>query len=429
MIIRGFRINSIALKQLISRRAIFTSNRLLDESSSDEENDKPKRKPDKDEAVKKLNDLILLMAKKEPPSKLASQVKIPKPRENSRKIGLEMKKQKELEAEQMENEKLGNKLADAATKVAESYGGDTKKTEMELLDLYFSRRGKPSSTGEQSESSSEKNLLNNMLSEMKVEEESDSSLDRSEQMSSRAHQVRSMANENKPRQFRWGTRNESSKIKVEEENDSSLDKSEQESDPSLDESKQMPIRAHALRSMANENKPKEFRRFTRKADQPKANLFGEQPFKYFDVDKIKAQNVTPVSLTTWDYLYERDLKLHVTHPPKNIFEQLIQWTEQGKVWRFPIDNEQDWFEEQKYDFSDHVFLERWLEPWCPETGPVRDFMQLVCLGLSKNPYLTVPEKQAHIFWYEHYFRSKKKLLIDTGSGEIKDRPPVESRST
>ena len=27
-------------------------------------------------------------------------------------------------------------------------------------------------------------------------------------------------------------------------------------------------------------------------------------------------------------------------PPTNAFEEMIQWTNEGKLWRFPIDNEQ-----------------------------------------------------------------------------------------
>lgn len=81
-----------------------------------------------------------------------------------------------------------------------------------------------------------------------------------------------------------------------------------------------------------------------------------------------------------------------------------------------------WDEEKSVHFTEHVFLEHWLDSWCPESGPVRHFMELVCVGLSKNPYLTVAEKKAHIFWYEHYFRSKRQLLIDTNAGVIKDRP-------
>lgn len=43
---------------------------------------------------------------------------------------------------------------------------------------------------------------------------------------------------------------------------------------------------------------------------------------------------------TWQRLYKRDLRLATTHPPSNYFQQMILWTEQGKLWKFPIDNEQ-----------------------------------------------------------------------------------------
>ena len=33
-------------------------------------------------------------------------------------------------------------------------------------------------------------------------------------------------------------------------------------------------------------------------------------------------------------------------------------------------------------FYNHVFLEHHLEPWCPRSGPIRQFMETVCLGLS-----------------------------------------------
>lgn len=45
-------------------------------------------------------------------------------------------------------------------------------------------------------------------------------------------------------------------------------------------------------------------------------------------------------------------------------------------------------------------------------------MELVCVGLSKNPYLTVAEKRAHISYYENYFRSKNALLVELGIPEI-----------
>lgn len=89
---------------------------------------------------------------------------------------------------------------------------------------------------------------------------------------------------------------------------------------------------------------------------------------------------------------------------------MIQWTEQGKLWRFPIDNEQGWEAEAQVSFADHVFLEAHLEGWCPTTGPIRHFMELVCVGLSKNHYWTVTEKQEHIAWFRDYFEDKREML-------------------
>lgn len=91
---------------------------------------------------------------------------------------------------------------------------------------------------------------------------------------------------------------------------------------------------------------------------------------------------------------------------------MIQWTEQGKLWTFPIDNEQGRDEEKTVDFSEHVLLEMHLEGWCPTSGPVRHFMELVCVGHSKNHHLTAQEKKDHILWYKKYFEEKKELLGD-----------------
>lgn len=89
---------------------------------------------------------------------------------------------------------------------------------------------------------------------------------------------------------------------------------------------------------------------------------------------------------------------------------MILWTDQGRLWKFPIDNEQGWEEEQNVDFSEHVLLEMHLDGWCPTSGPVRHFMELVCVGLAKNHHLSAKEKKDHIFWYRDYFEEKKDLL-------------------
>lgn len=46
-------------------------------------------------------------------------------------------------------------------------------------------------------------------------------------------------------------------------------------------------------------------------------------------------------------------------------------------------------------------------------------MELVCVGLSKNPFYTVQEKKDHIMWYKEYFETKKDLLTEVGAWETK----------
>lgn len=75
-------------------------------------------------------------------------------------------------------------------------------------------------------------------------------------------------------------------------------------------------------------------------------------------------------------------------------------------------------EEKKVSFEEHIFMEEHLEGWCPDKGPIRHFMELVCVGLSKNHWLTVEEKKQHIFWYRDFFADKKSLIAEIGAGII-----------
>lgn len=108
---------------------------------------------------------------------------------------------------------------------------------------------------------------------------------------------------------------------------------------------------------------------------------------------------------------------------------MILWTEQGKLWKFPIDNEQGLDEEKKVYFADHVFLEQHLESWCPKRGPIRHYMELVCVGLSKNPYITVKNKIDHINWYRDYFESKKTLLKDIIVDAASDKKSISDSTS
>ncbi|XP_043463934.1 28S ribosomal protein S31, mitochondrial isoform X2 [Leptopilina heterotoma] len=137
----------------------------------------------------------------------------------------------------------------------------------------------------------------------------------------------------------------------------------------------------------------------------------------FGILKISTEEPLIEELSTWSQLEKREIKILEYQPPQNYFQEMIQWTDQGKVWHFPINNEQGMDEEEKVHFSEHVFMERHLKGWCPKHGPVRQFMELVCVGLSKNAFMTVDEKVQHIMWYKDYFGDKRELLQELGALE------------
>jgi len=74
--------------------------------------------------------------------------------------------------------------------------------------------------------------------------------------------------------------------------------------------------------------------------------------------------------------------------------------------------------ELKVPFHEHVFMEPKIDYWCPKQGPIRNFMELVCVALSKNPYLTVDEKDEYLEWYHEYFKGKSTIIKEVGAGEI-----------
>lgn len=126
-----------------------------------------------------------------------------------------------------------------------------------------------------------------------------------------------------------------------------------------------------------------------------------------DEDAVEPTVVRP---TLWDVDYANQLSLLTDQMPQNGIEEMIQWTKQGKLWQYPINNEDGLEEEASVPFHEHVFLEKHLEEGFPRQGPVRHFMELVVTGLSKNPYLTVQQKKEHISWFRDYFHQKEDVL-------------------
>lgn len=66
-------------------------------------------------------------------------------------------------------------------------------------------------------------------------------------------------------------------------------------------------------------------------------------------------------------------------------------------------------EEARVGFHEHIFLDQLLDEF-PKKGPIRHFMELIIVGLSKNPFFTAHEKHEHIAWYAEYFKDKYHLI-------------------
>ncbi|XP_065586371.1 small ribosomal subunit protein mS31 isoform X2 [Cyrtonyx montezumae] len=114
--------------------------------------------------------------------------------------------------------------------------------------------------------------------------------------------------------------------------------------------------------------------------------------------------------TIWDLEFAKEIATVTEQPPRNGFEEMIQWTKEGILWEFPIDNEAGM--DDGAEFHEHIFLEKHLKDF-PKQGPIRHFMELVICGLSKNPYLSVKQKVEHIEWFRNYFEEKKEFLQET----------------
>lgn len=132
-------------------------------------------------------------------------------------------------------------------------------------------------------------------------------------------------------------------------------------------------------------------------------------------------------LGMWRHCQERELGILSTPPPRNALEEMILQTKQGKLWHFPVNNEQG-LDYSDDPFYNHVFLEHHLEPWCPRSGPIRQFMETVCLGLSQNPYMASQKKIDTIMWFKDYFEKPdhKEILVHSGCWEDSDDVEVSN---
>ncbi|EYC23452.1 hypothetical protein Y032_0015g2654 [Ancylostoma ceylanicum] len=125
------------------------------------------------------------------------------------------------------------------------------------------------------------------------------------------------------------------------------------------------------------------------------------------------ENCQDIGLQFWRDWDSRAARItNQSFGPENSFEEQIKWTEDGKQWPYPIDNEYMFGPESEVPFYEHIFLERHLSGLgLPKDGPIAHFMELVCVGLSKNPYMTLTKKMDHLQWFAKFFNTEKQALI------------------
>ncbi|XP_053396891.1 28S ribosomal protein S31, mitochondrial-like isoform X3 [Mercenaria mercenaria] len=81
-----------------------------------------------------------------------------------------------------------------------------------------------------------------------------------------------------------------------------------------------------------EDKPLVFRRGG-------SGLFNGKPLGIFTQEDVKYAHTEKMSL--FEIVEEEERNKMQFYPPQNAFEEQIQWTKEGKLWTFPIDNEAD----------------------------------------------------------------------------------------
>lgn len=149
--------------------------------------------------------------------------------------------------------------------------------------------------------------------------------------------------------------------------------------------------------------------------QRKRTLFDRQRLNIFQpLEDVAEKGVVEIGeeKSIWDIEEEKQRTELLADTIRSGFDEMIRLTEEGKLWNYPIDNEQGLEDEQKVPFYEHVFLEEHLEGF-PEIPEVRNFMELVLIGLGKNPYLTVKQKKEHIEWFRKYFEGKMDILKES----------------
>lgn len=138
-----------------------------------------------------------------------------------------------------------------------------------------------------------------------------------------------------------------------------------------------------------------------------SDMFSYATNKKYSREELKAQH-----LETWNRIAKYELDNSCIQLPWNAFQELIMLTEQGKLWHFPIDNEQG-LVEKDVPFEEHVFLQDYLKEF-PNNEHIQTFMGFILSGLGRNYWMTTERKKEVIKFYKDYFEEKREIYKTVG---------------
>lgn len=147
-------------------------------------------------------------------------------------------------------------------------------------------------------------------------------------------------------------------------------------------------------------------------------------FNYATNRKFDQSQLRQLDLQVWNKLNEDEMKLSYIRLPLNGFEEMIQLTEEGKLWKFPIDNEQGLDAEHQVPFEEHVFLEDLIDGRFPKNDFIREFMVNITTGLARNHWITAQRKRDIITFYAEYFAERCDLYSKSGVDLEYPDPPI-----
>lgn len=178
------------------------------------------------------------------------------------------------------------------------------------------------------------------------------------------------------------------------------------SEPPSKENKSTNVKITQLQELISGMNTKSAPKTKRKHEN--SDLFYYATNKKFDRNELKARY-----LEMWEKFSRYENERAIDMMQSNGFNRLIMQTEEGLLWKYPIDNEQGLEAEQQVPFEDHVFFDQYLQD-LPKDENIRAFMELVVSGLAKNNWITVDRKREVIRFYKEYFDGRRQTYKDAG---------------